>query len=143
MQPQYTPSQRFWSKVNKTNTCWLWTAYKFPTGYGRFGLTHNIGVRAHRWAYEEANGPIPAGMELDHLCRTPACVRPTHLEAVTHRVNVMRGQSFAARNAAKTICPQGHSYDEKNTYHKPNGYRICRICHRTAVRKRYWAVTST
>lgn len=84
---------RFWAKVQKTETCWLWTAAKNGPGYGQFGLgTREDGlVFAHRFAYELVVGPIPEGLVIDHLCRTPACVRPDHLEPVTMRENMRRG----------------------------------------------------
>lgn len=81
---------------------------------------------AHRVAYEEIMGPVPEGLELDHLCRTRSCVNPSHLEPVTHRENMNRGDVATRR---KTHCPKGHPYDEENTgiY---NGYRNCRACAR-------------
>src|SRR5688500_4996363 len=84
------PAVLFWAKVDKTSTCWLWTGARHPLGYGhvRYG---NRTSAAHRVAWELINGPIPEGLTLDHLCRVPACVRPDHLEPVTHRENVRRG----------------------------------------------------
>ncbi len=79
---------RFWRKVDKTPACWLWTDTPNHDGYGRFKADRKI--MAHRFAYEEANGPVPEGLELDHLCRNRLCVRPDHLEAVTHTENVRR-----------------------------------------------------
>jgi len=75
-------------------------------------------------------GEIPEGLQIDHLCRVPACVRPDHLEVVTPRINVWRGRSDAAKNALKTECPQGHPYDEKNTRRDWEGKRSCRECAR-------------
>ena len=82
---------RFWAKVQKTDTCWLWTAYRLPSGYGQFGLNGKM-VYAHRWSYEQVHGPIPKGMHIDHLCRVKHCVNPDHLEVVTCRENAMRGK---------------------------------------------------
>lgn len=72
----------FWARVNKTEGCWLWTG---PTN-GRYG---RIGRRtyAHRASYEIANGPIPEGMFVMHLCDTPLCVRPDHLTIGTAKDN--------------------------------------------------------
>lgn len=129
---------RFWSKVDKTETCWLWTGGKSASGYGKFWADDGRSLRAHRWSYVQAKGAIPKELQLDHLCRTPACVRPDHLEAVTPRVNTMRGEGPAAANAVKTECPKGHPYDDENTYHMPpsrtlpNGGRGCRACRREA-----------
>lgn len=82
-------ARRFWSKVEKTPTCWLWTAGRFYDGAGAFGVGGRA-VHAHRWAYEHSVGPIPAGLELGHVCLVQLCVRPSHLKPVTHRVNASR-----------------------------------------------------
>lgn len=73
---------RFFEKVEKTRTCWLWTAAKNPKGYGKFAPQPNRSVLAHRWSYEYAKGPIPEGMTLDQVCRVRECVNPDHLEVV-------------------------------------------------------------
>lgn len=123
---QTTVAERFFAKVNKTGHCWIWTAS--PTQcYGQF-YVNGRQVKAHRWAYELLVGPIPDGLSLDHLCRTPKCVRPDHLEPVSHKTNVLRGAAPTALNAIKTHCPQGHPYDEANTYIDARGRRGCRVC---------------
>jgi hypothetical protein len=97
---------------------------------------------AHRVSYEWAKGPIPDGMELDHLCRNPACVNPDHLEAVTHGANLHRSDSVTGKRSAKTECPRGHPYDEANTYiytdRKGYPHRQCRTCIAAATREIYW-----
>lgn len=128
-------ADRFWEKVDISGTCWEWTAAKMKYGYGRFrsgGSYENGGriVFAHRWAYEYLRGPIPAGLVLDHLCRNPSCVNPDHLEPVTSGENVLRGSGLAAKNAAKTHCPQGHDYTDENTHRDSLGRRNCRACDR-------------
>lgn len=118
---------RFWSHVDKTENCWLWTGSHGLYGVFRIGGRdgHNIG--AHRYAYELLVGPIPGGMQLDHLCRVKLCVNPDHLEVVTPRENTLRGGTIPAANAAKTHCLRGHPFDEPNTYwHR--GRRYCRAC---------------
>lgn len=77
--------ERFWSHVEKTDSCWLWTASK-SRGYGKLTL-HGRTAWAHRVAFEMGNGPIPKGMEIDHICRVPACVNPSHLRLATHKEN--------------------------------------------------------
>ena len=85
--------QRFLMKVEKTPTCWLWTAAKQQGGYGMFGAKNTKKVvAAHRWSYEHFVGPIPKGMQIDHLCRVRHCVNPAHLEPVTPKENLRRGR---------------------------------------------------
>lgn len=90
---------------------------------------------AHRFAYELLVGPIPTGLTLDHLCRRPACVNPSHLEPVSLRDNILRGEGPVALGARVTHCPQGHPYDLFNTYIDPSGTRRCRTCHREQRRQ--------
>jgi len=126
-----TVEERFWPKVNKTISCWLWTAKK-SRGYGHLRVGNTF-RSAHRISYEWSKGPIPDGLQIDHLCQVRACVNPAHLEAVTARTNLFRSDTPAARNAAKTHCPQNHPYDDINGY-KWGGLRYCKTCrkHRAA-----------
>lgn len=122
-------ADRFWSKVDTSGDCWPWLGSKNPLGYGKFWLDGSL-RKAHRVAYEWCVGPIPDGLHIDHLCRNPSCVNPAHLEAVTHRENVLRGIGPAAKNAIKTHCKNGHEFTPENTYRwegKPNK-RVCRTC---------------
>jgi hypothetical protein len=137
------PIDRFWLKVNKNGlvplcrpelgACWLWTGGTNSSSttstkeYGRFWSDGRV-IAAHRWSYEYFVGPIPDGLEIDHLCRTTLCVRATHLEPVTRRVNLLRGDTFAARNVKCIQCPHGHLYDVLNTGICRKG-RYCRACH--------------
>jgi hypothetical protein len=131
--------ERFWSKVDKRGEHWLWLAALTPAGYGLFWLDGKYRC-AHRVAYELDVGPIAEGLELDHLCRTPACVKPDHLEPVTPQVNQLRGIGLGGTNARKTHCPAGHPYDEANTYlfRTPRGGlgRQCRTC--SVARTKAW-----
>ncbi len=130
--------ERFWSKVDKTATCWLWTG-NLSFGYGTFPIRSNgkpRHLRAHRVSFLLGGLEIPDGLVLDHLCRVLNCVNPEHLRAVTNRVNVLAGIGPSALNAAKTHCPQGHAYDVGNTRIGSKGDRKCRACDREAKRKR-------
>lgn len=111
----------------------LWTASRDGDGYGQFKLGSG-NPRAHRVSYVLAFGAVPNGLQLDHLCRVRHCVAPAHLEPVTGQVNVLRGQTPAATNVAKTHCPQGHEYDKANTYVDAKGRRNCRHCQRIRAR---------
>jgi hypothetical protein len=134
--------ERFWAKVafGAAGGCWLWTGSK-STGYGLFAVGSTLDesrrkVRAHRWSYEALKGAIPAGLDLDHLCRVRACVNPDHLEPVTRGENARRGDA-GAHLAAKTHCPQGHPYSGDNLYIRPSdGARECRTCKRETTRRR-------
>ena len=126
---------RFWAKVRKTETCWLWTGGLTQNKYGRFnvdGRKHR--VLAHRYTYELLVGPVPNGTELDHLCRVRQCVNPGHLEPVTHRENILRGNSCGGRRALKTHCIRGHEFTDANTLRSANE-RKCRACQRERYRK--------
>ena len=123
--------ERFWAKVSKDDNsgCWNWTAYKNPNGYGQFWFLGRDRL-AHRVSFELMVGPIPSGKEIDHQCRNRACVNPKHLEAVTRKVNVIRGESNGAINSRKTHCPKGHEYTAVNTYFRAaRNQRECRRCH--------------
>lgn len=118
---------RFFSKVDKIpGGCWVWKGGKFGNGYGRFSIKHKY-YPAHRVSYEHAYGPIPTGLDLHHKCRNILCVNPAHTEPVTRRVNLLLGQTLTAKHAQATHCPQGHPYNEQNTYIY-RGLRYCRKC---------------
>lgn len=127
--------ERFWAKVDSTADCWLWVAGRSHNGYGSFwadGRSH----AAHRWVYEELHGHLPAEIVLDHLCRTPSCVRPDHLDPVTDRVNILRGEAPTAMNARKTRCDHGHLFTEANTSWRKSGSRRCRTCRAAECKRR-------
>lgn len=131
-----TAEDRFWTHANRNDGCWVWSGTIGADGYGRIRVDGREHV-AHRWGYETFVGPVPDGMQLDHLCRNRACVRFDHLEPVTAQENVLRGVSLAAENATKTHCPQGHPYEGHNVYvHPVKGYRVCRTCNRERSRRR-------
>jgi hypothetical protein len=127
------PAQ-FWDRVGTPgrlygdDECWPWMGARNAWGYGRFdpGTRHQRG--AHQVAYELTVGPVPEGLQLDHLCRNRTCVNPAHLEPVTCKENLLRGNTFQARNAAKTHCSHGHAYAGTNLIIRPTGGRRCRRC---------------
>lgn len=145
-----TLEERFWAKVNKNGNpspekpelgpCWEWIGDLTTAGYGR--ITINVkSAMAHRVSYEWLVGEIPEGLDLDHLCRVRRCIKsiadefgPAHLEPVTRKENNLRGVGKAAINAQKTHCPNGHPYDEENTYICKKG-RQCRVCRTEASKK--------
>lgn len=132
----------FWTKVAvQSSGCWLWTASK-SDGYGRFAVNRKLIQRAHRVAYIALVGLIPVDLQIDHLCRNRACVNPDHLEPVSQKTNILRGQSISAERAKQTHCLSGHAFDEENTAYVRQGHyvlRRCRACQR-ARQKRYRTV---
>lgn len=139
MTTKFTENQ-FWSLVDKTGSCWLWLGQRSRAGYGRVAPGLAGTLYAHRAAYILTRGPIPDGMDLDHIChssslcrgrRCPhrACVNPAHLEPVTHYVNMRRG-----KQANQTHCKHGHELAGDNLVirQRNNGkghmYRQCRAC---------------
>lgn len=138
--PPTSFADRFNSKVDQGtewDDCHLWTGAKDEDGYGVVRLP-GAGTRgAHIVSWEMASGQqLPTGWHVDHLCRIHACVNSDHLEAVPHAENVLRGESFSAKNARKTHCPQGHEYTDDNIrWHKSANGSYRREC-KTCVRER-------
>lgn len=134
-------AERFWPKVDKSGECWVWTGSRDRSGYGkiaRFCPDGNVRpALAHRIAYELEIGPIPEGLTLDHLCRNSSCVRPSHLEPVTMRENILRGTGPSARHAKVTHCPQGHEYAAGNIVGRTDRRnRDCLTCARLRAQAR-------
>jgi len=134
-------AERFWPKVAKADVgCWDWLASTNWDGYG-YIRNPSGSDRAHVVAYELMVGPVPEGLHLDHLCCNRGCVRPDHLEPVTHQENVHRGRVGAvnrARGLAQTHCKYGHPFNEVNTYARKDreGSRMCRACDRERHRRK-------
>ena len=132
-------------ELEPASECWLWTG-ALAGGYGRIAWSeggNKMVYRAvHRVLYTALVGPIPDGLDLDHLCHDPVvcspvraedcphrrCCNPSHLEPVTRQTNLLRGGTVPAARAERTHCPQGHRYDESNTIFDKQGRRICRTC---------------
>lgn len=128
--------ERFWEKVEETpDGCWLWTAATDKDGYGVFVGAPYGTSSAHRIAYRFVVGLIPAGLTIDHLCRTLTCINPAHLEPVSNRENILRGDGITAVNARKTHCKRGHPLSGDNLYPRPDGDRDCRTCRRERGRR--------
>jgi hypothetical protein len=124
----YVPLEtRFWKMVKKSRGCWEWIGSLTPQGYGQISGRPQVkrALLAHRVSWALANGKVPKGLQLDHLCRNRKCVNPQHLEPVTSRINVLRGISPPAVNARMTKCKRGHALSDAYIW---RGMRFCRTC---------------
>ena len=137
--------RRVWDHitVDQATGCWRWTGQHIGRlrEYGCLWWKGKHSQLIHRVVYSELVGPIPDGLQIDHVaargCRFKDCCNPAHLEPVTPRVNVLRGDTITAANAAKEACPAGHAYDAANTYSwDQSGGRQCRACKRERMRER-------
>ena len=134
---------RFWSKVDRKEglSCWNWIGPTNASGYGRFHA-EGRSVMAHRVTVWLSGRSIPNGMEVDHICRNRSCVNPEHLRVVTHRENLLAGETITARAAATTNCPKGHLLVGGNLLISKDGRRKCRECDRIRVAANYEPTTT-
>lgn len=126
--------------LRRPGGCLEWQGSRTTAGYGQMWDGSRVAM-VHRMSYELAKGPIPEGLDLDHLCRNRLCANPAHLEPVTRRENIMRGVApgkVAARHKAQTHCKNGHEFTPANTYaYVRRGWimRHCRECQRIRGRE--------
>jgi hypothetical protein len=132
-----TVAERFEAKyIPEPNSgCWLWLGALDGHGYGHMYINGRYAA-AYRVGYELAKGPIPDGMVIDHLCRTPICVNPDHLEAVTQSINLLRSPLMGSHNRKLTHCRRGHEFSAENTrIRNPRGWRSCIACEKNRKSK--------
>jgi len=123
-----SPIQRFLQKITiNSNGCWVWTGRLDYYGYGTMKVINKT-KKSHRFIYEYYHGMICPDLTIDHLCRNKACSNPIHLEQVTNRENILRGNNPAAINARRTHCIHGHKYCTQNAYTPFKGQRRCKWC---------------
>jgi hypothetical protein len=128
-----SPLRRLQLRTYRRGDCWEWRGAKVTDGYGTIYVDGKSEM-THRLAYMVAKGSIPRGYQIDHLCRHRWCVRPSHLEAVTCRENLLRGDTTVAKSK-RTHCANDHEFSGENIYVKPDGRRECRVCQQKRRRK--------
>jgi hypothetical protein len=121
------------NSITTDGNCWEWQGALTTKGYVNITVGRRT-LKAHRLAYEILVGPIPDGLQIDHLCRNRACWNIGHLEAVSLQENIRRG-NVGQNMRVKTECPQGHKYSPENTRIN-NGSRVCRACVRDYARRK-------
>lgn len=140
--PQVERWNGFWEKG--PGGCHNWTGALQSKSYGCFYDTPTRKVwLAHGWAWTQKNGPIPSGMQVDHICDNPRCVNVEHLRLLTQKENTLRGNGFSGINSRATHCVNGHEFSPENTAIRADGRRICIACRRAGNRARYRGFVGT
>lgn len=139
-------AKRLANYVVNENDCWIWQGTPNNVGYGKVGVRNDPSTpgeeeAAHRWFYKRLRGPIPEGLHLDHLCRTPLCVNPAHLEPVTQEENTRRGLASRGLGPGRTHCVNGHPWTQENvrrasTKTGEEHLMRCKACNTENVRRR-------
>ncbi len=122
--------ERFWNNVTKTDSCWNWN----NTNYFRI---EKLPFFPSRFSYEITNGKIAEGLKVYHNCNNPKCVKPSHLESLTQKELVLRGNGAPAINKKKSCCIRGHLLTGDNLYLSKNNSRECKICKKARSLKYY------
>ena len=131
-----TAEQRIQKAVTVSPSgCWLWGKHINADGYGKIRF-EKIAYLAHRLSYQVHIGPIPDGMQLDHLCRVRSCVNPAHLEPVTCAENLHRGEHSNMKAYREDVCPLGHVLSGDNLSPRTDGRRKCKTCVNARARQR-------
>lgn len=123
------PFERLLTRIQlNSNGCWDWLGYKNKRiRYGQLTYdkkNHSV----HVVSYELFKGKKPVNTHIDHLCRNRSCLNPDHLECVTPRENILRGDGLASINSKKTHCLKGHEYSGENLFFYRKNSRGCRQC---------------
>jgi hypothetical protein len=115
--------------------CWIYTGTLDSHGYPQRIMVNYRRILPQHWMVEQVGRPVPKGLTTDHLCKTPRCINPDHLEVVSRRINTLRSDNPAAQNARKTHCLRGHELAGSNLYVTPDERRQCKTCRRLSDSK--------
>lgn len=136
--PQIICDEVMCPRLDLGTPCHVFRGGKNDDGYGQVKYNGRT-TTVHIYTWEQENGPVPEGFEIDHQCMVRACCNNDHLRCVTHKVNsIENSKSVGAIHAAKTHCHRGHEFNEESTYRGKNGERVCRICRRQHIRNNYY-----